>query len=312
MANAKRDGQFTKTDYSSFLLGTRCLDTHDPNKEKIIEELYASNFIKVQHGIFATLAAELKVGEQEETSVYIHKTNQMKVAEELALLFNKNPRLRDQVRLEWMEHLSYTPHTETGEFIACYLCHECEFLISEYLKHGPGVGLSIAEYIDFTSILFNHCNPVESLGEIDEKKHFAKKNPFSKESLSSQLVSPPDLKQPIPKQVVCECNAGHYCMLIEVRYKFEWQKGNLVNRAPNEVFTRIDHCEKPDEEHKIYYLTQRDRKSLKKCIEEEKRDVAAGKKNNIPVEQSRLIGCASGAVAQGLKFKGAPNFLGPL
>ncbi|KAL8158225.1 hypothetical protein AgCh_002787 [Apium graveolens] len=156
--------------------GTRCLHTHDPNKEKIIVELYASNFTKVQHGVFATLAAELKGGEQEERNVYIHKENQMTVVEELALLFNKNSRLRDQVRLEWMEHFSYTPPTKT------------------------------------------------------------------------------------------------------VVYKFEWQKGNLVNRAPNEVFTRIDHCEKPDEEHNIYYLTQRDRKSFKKCIEEEKRDVAVERK----------------------------------
>ena len=125
VANAKRDGQFAKTDfeYSSFLLGTRCLDTHDPNKEKIIEELYASNFTKVQHGVsqrFNTEYLQLWLPnsrlENKKKQVFIFIKR--KVAEELALLFNKNPRLRDQVRLEWMEHLSYTPHTETGEFIA--------------------------------------------------------------------------------------------------------------------------------------------------------------------------------------------------
>ncbi|KAK1383383.1 hypothetical protein POM88_021118 [Heracleum sosnowskyi] len=170
---AKQRGRFGSTDfeYSVFLLGTRCLNEKNPKKEKIIQELYACKLNKVQHAAFSR-----NVGRDEQVvaDVAVSAMNQVKVASDLAVLFTGKPMLREQVRKEWMEHLSYGCHTEAGdEFLAIYLYHECSFLIQEYLKHGPEVGLSVAEYIDFTSILFKHCNLVECLDhQIDQKKTF--------------------------------------------------------------------------------------------------------------------------------------------
>ncbi|KAK1383376.1 hypothetical protein POM88_021111 [Heracleum sosnowskyi] len=126
---AKQRGRFASTDfeYSVFLLGTRCLNEKNPKKEKIIQEFYACKLNKVQHAVFGR-----NVGRDEQVvaDVAVSAMNQMKVASDLAVLFTEKPMLRD-------------------------------FLIQEYMKHRPEVGLSVAEYIDFTSILFKHCNPVE-------------------------------------------------------------------------------------------------------------------------------------------------------
>ncbi|KAK1358252.1 hypothetical protein POM88_051508 [Heracleum sosnowskyi] len=204
--------------------------------------------------------------------------------------------LREQVRKEWMEHQSYEPHTEAGDkFLACYLYHECSFLIKEYLKHGPEVGLSVAEYIDLTSILFKHCNPVECLDhQIDQKKSFALKHPFTKAELSSKLISPPDPDQPIPREVICECTAGHYCMLIEVRYKFLWKHGKLVNRAVKRVRTRIESCEIPDNAHNIYYFTEKDRLSYKQCLEDEGKIDVVDKIKKIVIDKDGFVTVTKG------------------
>ncbi|KAK1397345.1 hypothetical protein POM88_007208 [Heracleum sosnowskyi] len=292
---AKQQGRFASTDfeYSVFLLGTRCLDENNPQKETIIKEVYACKLNKVQHAVFGR-----NVGGNEEVvaDVDVYKRNQLKVADDLAVLFTGKPMLREQVRKEWMEHLSYEPHTEAGDkFLACYLYHECSFLIKEYLKHGPEVGLSVAEYIDLTSILFKHCNPVECLDhQIDQKKSFALKHPFTKAELSSKLISPPDPDQPIPREVICECTAGHYCMLIEVRYKFLWKHGKLVNRAVKRVRTRIESCEIPDNAHNIYYFTEKDRLSYKQCLEDEGKIDVVDKIKKIVIDKDGFVTVTKG------------------
>ncbi|KAK1352988.1 hypothetical protein POM88_052826 [Heracleum sosnowskyi] len=272
-------GVFAKTSFSYYviLLGSKCLNKDEPDVEKIIEELYRSNLTKVNHGIFAEIQGESRTDAERALR---NPVNKVKVATQLAEIFNDDPSLWNKIRLEWMFTDSSASRTSsTGQFIPDILVYDCSFLISEYIKHGSGVGLSLKDYIDLTSILFNYCDPVPSLGRnIDQQRIFAQANTFTKDTLAHKLVSPPDLAQPIPRGAICGCNADHVCIINEIMYTFDWVNHELVNRKPKEFRTWIHYCDYPGDDHTIHYLTQKDREDLRKYIQESQKYFCVGEK----------------------------------
>lgn len=185
-ARSMRDFAHTSIDYSVILLGSICLNS---KTETIITDLYNRRITKVQHGAFACTPLEWVSRSAEENNINeMQVSNEVKVAQQLEMFFNRRPNAREEVRLQWMKIVFYAPHTLTGKFLAVHLLKECEFLIKKYIKHGPSLGLSVEEYVDLTSALFNHYNPVESLGNIEQEHSYALSNPFTKQSLGSKLT----------------------------------------------------------------------------------------------------------------------------
>lgn len=213
-ARSMRAFAHTSIDYSVILMGSICLNIKNVNTKTIITDLYNRRITKVQHGAFACTPLEWVSRSAEENNINeMQVSNEVKVAQQLEMFFNRRPNAREEVRLQWMKIVSYDPHTLTGKFLVVHLLKECEFLIKKYIKHGPSLGLSVEEYVDLTSALFNHCNPVESLGNIEQEHSYALSNSFTKQSLGSKLISPVDPDQPIPRQVICQCNGNHVCIM---------------------------------------------------------------------------------------------------
>ncbi|KAL6525829.1 hypothetical protein OROMI_030224 [Orobanche minor] len=266
VAFAKSQGRFAHTnfEYSVILLGSVCLNRKDEDTEKLIKELYKDGFTKVQHGVFSDKPVNMMEAK------YL-TPNFGRVAKMLEELFNRRPNLREQVRKEWKESKANSNQVG-GPFLADQLGTECSFLIHEYTKHAPALGLSIEEYIEFTSILFKICNPVACFGNIDKENYYSiavdngkvkvnNENALTSTSLAAKLNSSVD-DQPVRSKVICRCNSLHLCIVTEVRYTFGWDNGSLVGVVPPQTRTRIDFCEEPTIDHKICYLTQKDREFL--------------------------------------------------
>ncbi|KAL8106867.1 hypothetical protein AgCh_023604 [Apium graveolens] len=273
--NGKKKGFFAAAEivYSVFLLGSMNLSPRNFNADKLVAELYARGFSKVQHGVFVTIDRDQPKGDNS----FIQ---QVKVAKELAILFNKSPDLRARIRSQWLEHRSNgLPHRGT-EYLAGQLIDECKFLISEYIKHAPSLGLTVEEYLDFTSTLYNQCNP--NFGDINQKKNYAfikpehsfaklsLDNTFTKETLYTRLISVPPPNQHIPNQVISQCNKSHdICILTEVRYSFKWEKEKnnvyLVRSDPS-IGYRLDFCRHEGNDHVFSYLSEQDRIDLQSAI----------------------------------------------
>lgn len=72
--------------------------------------------------------------------------------------------------MDRVEDKRFLPHDGCKYFCEC-LVDECDFFISEYLKHALSLGLTVEEYIDFTSTLYEHCQP--NFRKIDETTNFS-------------------------------------------------------------------------------------------------------------------------------------------
>ncbi|KAL6538826.1 hypothetical protein OROMI_025152 [Orobanche minor] len=270
----KRGGFFAATAlvYSVFLLGSLRISSLDPNVEKTVQTLYRNGFTKVQHGIFADINRALETSGDE--------SDRSKVAEELATLFNKNEKknLRSRTRMQWMEFNKNEglPH-HNGKYLSQCIEEECEFFIGEYIKHGPSLGLSVEEYLELTSILYEHCNP--NFGNINQTGNYAfltekcasskptLNNTFTQQTLSNRLLSVPGPDQQIPFKAIFNCNNTHdLSILTEIRYKFSWRNDKLVGHEPVVVDCRVDNCRSEGSDHSYSYLTQRDRATLKNAI----------------------------------------------
>lgn len=211
--------------------------------------------------------------------------NREKIAKDLADLFTERPDIRSRIRKQWLEwKTDGLPHDGCKYFCEC-LVDECEFFISEYLKHSPSLGLTVEEYIDFTSTLYEHCQP--NFGKIDETANFAFITPknslsklnldhiFTKDTLTENLLSLPKpdeetltaKDQQFPCKAISRCNKLHnLCILTEIRYIFRWVKGELFSYKPTAVNFRTNYCENRQSNHLYSYLTHKDRISLINAI----------------------------------------------